>query len=284
MTARETSGTLQKAAETTDKPKAVAVLERYEPQFAEVLPAHIESKGFVGSAIAALRKDEDLARAATNDLTRFVGTLIECARLGHVPGTKEYYLTVRREKSGNQMVPKIMGIEGYRGVIERMYRSGAVASVIVREVCEGDQFDFIEGEDEKPRHKIDWFADTDRRVEANIVGVYAYARLTNGSTSRVVVLSKKDLDATKARSDAGRTGKGPWSTDYRAMAWKTAAHRLEPWVPTSSEYRAEQMRAAVQAAHARDKAGLPPAGVNPETGELDGDVVDADLVDEPAAE
>ncbi len=231
-----------------EEPRPVTIAKQYEGALSEVLPEHIEAKGFVGAAIATLRKNKDLLDAANNDLTRFVSTLMECASLGHVPGSKEFYLTIRNEKVGNRYVPKVMGIEGYRGVIERMYRSGGVAAVIVREVCKGDLFRFTEGEDEVPVHEVDWFADFDRANPDHIIGVYAYARLTTGSTSRVVVLSKRDIEATRQRSDAGKQGKGPWNTDYRAMAWKTAAHRLEPWVPTSAEYRREALRASSAAA------------------------------------
>ena len=124
---------------------------RYQTDLAQVLPAHIESKAFVGSAIGALRKNPALMEAAENAPGAFMDALMECASLGHVPGGKEFYLTVRRSKHHDGK-PIIAGLEGYRGVIERMYRSGAVASVIVREVCEGDTFRFVEGVDEVPQH------------------------------------------------------------------------------------------------------------------------------------
>jgi recombination protein RecT len=261
------------AVERQAPPQAVQFARKWEGTFAEVLPSFVEPKGFVGSAVAALRKSDDLLAAANNDLTRFTSVLIECARLGHVPGSKEFYLTVRNEKVGNRWVPKVMGIEGYRGVIERMYRSGAVASVVVREVCKNDRFEFVEGVHDVPVHHVEWFAEDDRSSPENIIGVYAYARLTTGTTSRVVVLSAKDIENTKARSDAGKANKGPWVTDYRAMVLKTAAHRLEPWVPTSAEYRSQMLRSAVQAESLRERED-----VQLERGDVDGDVVDAEVV------
>lgn len=266
-------------AQRQAEPRAVAVAKRYEGQFHEVLPEHIDAKQFVGSAVAALRKDPNLLAAANNDSTRFVSTLIECARLGHVPGSKEFYLTVRRERVDGQLVPKVLGIEGYRGVIERMYRSGAVAAVIVREVCKGDEFRFVEGEQEVPRHEVDWFGGVDRRNPANIIGGYAYARLTTGATSRVVLLSKADFESTRQRSDAGsdagKGSSGPWKTDYLAMCLKTLAHRLEPWVPTSAEYRREQLRAVAAASIARETTEPADIYVNTDTGEvIDGEVVE----------
>lgn len=76
-------------------------------------------------------------------------------------------------------------------------------------------------------------------------------------------------------SDMGKKDKGPWVTDYRAMVWKTAAHRLEAWVPTSAEYRREQLRAAAAASNARI------ASVDLGTGEVldGGDVQDAEVVE-----
>lgn len=257
-----------------EDPASVAIAKQYEHNFAEILPPHIEAKGFVGAAVAALRKNPDLLAAANNSTTAFVNTLMECASLGHVPGSKEFYLTARRSKD-HQNKPIVVGLEGYRGVIERMYRSGAVASVIVREVCKGDRFAFTEGIDEMPQHEADWFSDLDRSAPENILGCYAYARLTNGATSRVVILSAKDIERAKQSSDAGRKNVGPWSTDYRAMVWKTAAHRLEPWVPTSAEYRREQLRAEAAAASVKTEHGL----VDIRTGEVE-DVVDAQVVED----
>ena len=269
----ETTTVRDAVATRKGDPKSVQIAKSYESQFADVLPEHIDVKEFVGSAVGALRKNPDLLAAAENSPTSFVVALMDCASLGHVPGSKSYYLTPRRNKASGKT--EITGIEGYRGVIERMYRSGAVASVKVREVCKNDRFTYVEGEDEIPRHEVDWFGG-DR---GPMIGVYAYAKLTTGAYSRVVIMSAADVEAVRERSDAGsdrgRGASGPWVTDTRAMWWKTAAHRLEPWVPTSAEYRREQLRAAVQADNLRRR-------VNTETGEIldePGDVVDAELVE-----
>jgi recombination protein RecT len=262
--------TIRRAAVATrEDPKSVAVTKGYQHQFAEVLPDHIEAKGFVGAALATLRKDPDLLKAAENSPTALVNTLMQCAQLGHTPGSKEFALT--RRYNGKTKREEVVGLEQYQGVIERMYRSGAVASVIVREVCKGDTFDFVEGVHDRPVHDVDWFdGGVNRDDPESIIGVYAYARLTTGATSRVVVLSKQDIEKARMNSDMGKNNKGPWHDHYCAMAWKTAAHRLEPWVPTSAEYRREQLRASAAAAR-----------VDTSTGELlDGDVVDADVVDQ----
>jgi recombination protein RecT len=279
MTAQSVRGA---AIEKREAPKSVTVARQYQTRFAEVLPEHIDAKAFVGAAVAALRRDEELLKAADNSPDALINTLLTCASLGHVPGSKEFYLTPRW--NGRAKHTEIVGMEGYRGVVERMYRSGAVAAVIVREVCENDRFEFVEGVQDAPYHEIDWFG-KDGKGRGQMIGVYAYARLVTGATSRVVVLSKDDVMEAKAASDLGKQDKGPWVTNERAMWLKTAAHRLEPWVPTSAEYRREVARAQAAAGEISPTSTGPT--VNRQTGEIvddGGDVVDAEVVEDNAGD
>jgi hypothetical protein len=125
-----------------------------------------------------------------------------------------------------------------------------------------------------------------------MVGAYAYADLLSGATSRVVLLSRDDWEA--AREAGGWTAGdkfNPWNRfdageDHpefqgRSMVWKTAAKRLEPWVPTSAEYQRTQMRAASDAARLepREQAVIARAGRDAVDG---GDVHEAEIVDDPA--
>jgi recombination protein RecT len=265
--------------------------------FAAVLPDHVDVKAFLGTAAGALYASADLMKAAEMSPDTLITALMRCAALGHQPGTDEFYLTPRKVKGR----PTILGIEGYRGIVERMYRSGAVQSVIVREVCAKDQFRYVEGIDDRPVHEFggaggstgaDFFGAAGSRDRGQMVGVYAYAILTTGAVSRVVILTRDDVMAAKAASDSRDSDYSPWNRldggkDHpeftgRSMWWKTAARRLEPWVPTSAEYRREQLRAA---AAASDLAG-PPAPSGPAYTAPDGDIHEAEIVDEsepPAA-
>lgn len=258
------SGTIQKAVE--NKPAPVAILDSYEDRFAAVLPDHVPARSFVGLASGALYRDSKLMEAATNAPGAFANALMRCATLGHQPGTEEFYLVPRKIKGKLQ----IQGIEGYRGIIERMYRSGAVASVIVREVCENDTFEFVEGVHAKPLHTIDWFTG-DRGA---MIGVYAYAVLTTGAVSRVVILNRDDVMKAKASSDGAESEYSPWHKHERAMWWKTAARRLEPWVPTSSEYRKEVIRATAQASTLAERHEGGQALHRPDDEPVDGEIVD----------
>lgn len=249
----------QAVARREDRSPVIGAMWTRKNHFAAVLPDHIDVKSFLGTAAAALYADPDLMAAAEANPDSLIIALMTCASLGHRPGTKEYYLLWRRIKGK----PTVQGLEGYQGIIERMYRSGAVKKVVVREVCAKDHFSYVEGIDRCPIHVIsdhrgdtgaDFFGEHGARDRGPMVGVYAYAVLDSGAVSRVVLLTRDDVMAARENSDAKDSQYSPWNRldagkDHpefkgRSMWWKTAARRLEPWVPTSAEYRREKFRAA----------------------------------------
>src|SRR5258707_7409295 len=260
-----TAQTVSQAVEKRDA-GIVNVMWDNRTHFAAVLPDHIDVKSFLGTAAAALYASPALMNAAEKSPDSLITAMMRCAALGHQPGTDEYYLTPRTVRGR----PVVLGIEGYRGVIERMYRSGALKTVIVREVCAKDRSGYVEGRDDKPQHSFggpdaydstgaDFFGATGSRDRGAMVGVYAYAVLMTGAVSRVIILNRDDVLAAR---DAGGyrpddeyspwnrldAGNGRPELTGRSMWWKTAVKRLEPWVPTSAEDRRGQLRAAVQAA------------------------------------
>lgn len=128
---------------------------------------------------------------------------------------------------------------------------------------------------ERPEHIVDWFAD-----RGAMLGVYAYAVMRDGGTSRVVVMSAADIDRVKAVAKGTGRSDSPWVLWPDRMWLKSAIHQLAKWVPTSAEYRREQLRAAVEADTLRDKA---PATLPALTSTTD-EPVDAELVDEETGE
>lgn len=294
----------QTVSQAVEKKQAgpVTIMWSRKNHFNAVLPQHIDVESFLGTAAGALYGNEDLMEAATVSPDSLITALMRCAALGHQPGTDEFYLMPRKRKGR----PEVQGIEGYRGIVERMYRSGAVRKVVVREVCAKDKFRYLEGVDEKPVHQIggdgetgaDFFGENGSRDRGEMVGVYAYAELMTGAVSRVVLLTRDDVMAAKAASDGSDSKFSPWNRldggpnhpefTGRSMWWKTAARRLEPWVPTSAEYRREQLRAAVEADNLRGAQ----AGVirDMSTGQgydsASGEPVDAEIVEphDPDAE
>lgn len=276
--------TISQAIEKRDQGPG-ALVAQYKADFQQVLPSHIPPQTFVRLAQGVLRKDEKLAAAAAANPASFLAALLECARLGHEPGTEAYALTHFMDRKTG--VPEIVGIEQYQGEIERMYRAGAVVSVRCEVVRANDDFRWSPTTMRLPHHRFDALADDDER--GPLRGVYAYAEMVGGALSQPVVMGRGEVMKHKAVAKTTKFWDGPWEP---SMWKKTAVHELEKWVPTSSEYRREQLRAAAEVrevlstpARERpwdertdvDHTALKPAAVNTRTGEVvEGEVVEPD--------
>ena len=223
-------------------------VEAHVADFASVLPSHVKPETFARLAVGALRRDPMLYKAATQNPASLLNALLEAARLGLEPGTPEFYLTPRFGKQ-----PGVLGITGYRGEVELIYRAGAVSSVKAEVVYANDQFTYSPDMD-RPHHVVDWFAD-----RGEVRGAYAYAEMVGGGVSKVVVIGPREIERAKSASATADKSHSPWTTDYPAMVLKTAVHQLAKWVPTSAEYRREQLRAASEVA--REQFAPPAAEV-----------------------
>lgn len=241
-----------------------AVIEQYRGDLAAVMPSHVKPETFIRLAVGVFNRDERLTRAAVNNPDALMAALLEAARLGLEPGTEQYYLTPRW--NGKTQREEIAGMRGYQGEVELIYRAGAASSVIVEAVRQNDGFIFApglwddrrpprwEGPQERPFHGVHWFAD-----RGPLVGVYAYAVMKDGATSKVVVLNHEQVMAAKALQPNADKPTSPWVKNEEAMWLKTAAHRLTKWVPTSAEYMREQLRAVRDVAAEQPRPAPRPA-------------------------
>jgi len=289
------------AVATVDKTPG-GMVRRHHQDFGAVLPTHVRPDTWVRLAQGALKKGKkvrapgggtctELELAALNNVGVFMASLMEAARLGLEPGTEQYYLTPRKVKGQLE----ILGIIGYQGYIELMYRAGAISSVVAEPVYTDDEFVWTpgaldteqpprwEGPQRVPYHRIDW----DREDRGRLRLVYAYALMRDGVTnSKVVVLNQAAINKIKASSQGANTEYSPWVKHEVSMWLKSAVRQLSKWVPTSAEYRQ-----VVQAQATPIAAGPPPVGFAPavqgeaapvditehwadDDGVLDGEVVD----------
>ena len=253
------------------------LIARHSDDLASVLPSHIHAPVWVRVAQGAVRRDPKVLEAATTSPNTLMVALLNAARLGLEPGTEEFYLTPRKVKGRFE----ILGIVGYQGIVEMMYRAGATASVVAECVFEKDGFDYEPGRDEVPRHTIDW----DAPDRGGLRLVYAYARLRSGAVSKVVVLNRAEINKIKASSQGSTSEYSPWRTNEPAMWLKSAVRQLRKWVPTSAEYR-DQLRYDAQGiarVQAEVAAGRPRAStVDTSTGEIveaDVDAIDAEFAE-----
>ena len=270
-----TSTAIEQASNT---PKAMVA--RYQDSFAAVLPTHItRPETWIRIAQGALKKGKRtpdgrtvLEVAAANNPGAFLATLLDCARLGLEPGTEQFYLTARKVKGQLE----ILGITGYQGYVEMIFRAGYVSSVVVECVYANDKFSFSPGRNEIPDHEIDW--DSEDRGALRLV--YAYARMKAGGYSKVVVLAKADIKKIRSKSPDSNSQNSPWTTDEPSMWLKSGVRQLRKWVPTSAE-----IRGVAQATHTPiivtdPNPDLPPIPEPPSEYNNDDDVIEAEFIDD----
>jgi recombination protein RecT len=256
----------------------MAVVDQSSGWLGGLLPSHVDAGSFVSLAKAHLRKDKKLMEAATSDPGGYMMALTECARLGLVPGDTFHIVPFKNRRTNRY---DFTGITDYTGEIELIYRAGAVSSVKAEIVYTGDVFRFTPDMD-RPHHEPNWFGE-----RGEMMGVYAYAVMKDGSTSRVVVMSRAEVMRVKAVSKTADFSDSPWKLWEDRMWLKSCIHQLTKWVPTSAEYRREQLRAAVEADNLR--TGQPPVATvtqPPADEPVDAEIVDpdADAAAQAAAE
>lgn len=253
----------------------------YTGNLSRVAPKHIDADAFIGLAAAYVARSPQLMEAAQVNPAALVMALRECAALGHTVGKDTYVLTpFRNTKWRDNGRPQwdIVGVEVYKGVLERMFRAGGVQSVHVQVIRESDRF--TPGRPGTvPYHDFPWDASVDQR--GPLVGVYAWAVMLSGAPSHCILMNRHDVQKHRAASRSGDAfwgpawpAEGPWTPD---MWQKTALHKLEPYVPTSAAYRWE-----IAAANANGSGwkGVPDAPVVPSAGDGAQDIQDAEILDE----
>lgn len=257
-----------------------ALVKQYEKDIALVLPSHVKPDQFVRIAQGVLRRDSKLAAVAQRNVGSFMTAVLKCASLGLEPGETFHFVAYGSD---------VVGITDYKGEIELIFRAGAVASIKAEVVYANDGFRYEPGAMDVPEHSPDWFGD-----RGDMIGVYAYAVMKDGSTSRVVMLSKRDVEAVKAVSKTAKSSSSPWSKWPDRMWLKTAVHQLAKWVPTSAEYRETLARSQAALAdvtpevtggvvhHVDDYIDGPdlPAP-NAPSGDPDDEIIEGELVEEP---
>lgn len=237
--------------------KTAALVTQYEDRFTRILPAHLPTDTFMGLALAAIRR-QDVAEATARDPLSLIAALTNCARLGHQPGTEAFYLVA--------VGGKVEGWEGYRGVVERIYRAGGVSSIHGAVVRANDVYEYEEGMPH-PIHRHKRFASAAERGER--IGSFCYARLRDGGYSKVIEMSAEDIAKHKDMNRSSGGASSPWMKWTDSMWLKVPARELEKWVPSSAEYRQQMAMANIAAAQVAAEESLPAP-----TGDyIDGDVV-----------
>lgn len=202
------------------KPKAAPtvsdLIEQLRPQIERALPNTMSADRFARIVLTTLRTSPNLAKCDPHSL---MAACMLSAQLGLEPGPlgHAYFVPYGKE---------VTFIIGYRGMLDLARRSGEIKSIEAREVCANDKFDYAFGLEPKLTH----VPATGERGEPT--HYYGIAKFADGSYY-FEVLSKQDVDSYRKRSRA--SDKGPWHTDYSAMARKTVIRRMAPYLPLSPD-------------------------------------------------
>ncbi|RSX44663.1 recombinase RecT [Bifidobacterium castoris] len=165
-----------------------------------------------------------------------VACCMKCAVLGlepsNVDGLGKAYILPYGNKNYQTGQVEATFILGYKGMIELARRSGEIKSLNVTPVFEDDGIKLFMDEAGQPYIKAGEVNPLANHTPDKLMFVFLNAEFTNGGHYRTY-MTRAEIDAAKKRSSAG--DRGPWKTDYVAMARKTVVRRAFPYLPVSTE-------------------------------------------------
>lgn len=238
------------------------LIMRSKPQFALAIggstPAQRQERAerFTRICLTAMRQTPKLAQCEPASI---LGAMMTCAQLNLEPNTPQglaYLIPYGRECQFQV---------GYKGLMQLMYRSGAIASfnadVVYRQEVEQGLFEYESGISPRISHKIDLLNPEARTGKPeDVIAAYAAVVLKTGEPI-VRLVTKMEIDQARALN---RGNSPAWRDHYAAMAIKTAIKRLSAWLPVTKvadAFAAEEATAPAEAVVEQEKKPAPAATV-----------------------
>lgn len=206
-----------------------ALLEKAWPRIAAVMPSTMSPNRMFQLAMSTYNSDPLLAQCSPQSI---LSCLMKCGALGLEPSNvdglgRAYILPFKNWKTRRYEATFILG---YKGMIDLARRSGELMSIHAQAVYEGDEFE--RWEDMDGQH-FRWVPKRDAPHDPeHLTDVYMVAKLKDGGTV-FESMTKAEVEDIRKRSKA--SDKGPWATDYEAMALKTVIRRSFKYLPVSIE-------------------------------------------------
>ena len=238
--------TVENGKQLTKPQQLKDTLEKARTQFLSVLPKDMNierlMRGFMLAAVAN-------PKLYDCTWTSILGTVMEAATLG---------LDFSRAMGQAYAVPygkECTLIPGYRGLIGLARRSGGVRAVWARNVYGGEDFEIVQGTEERIYHKP-----RTKGESGEYIGSYEVAVMPDGTT-QPEWMPNDEIEKIRRRSKA--KDNGPWVTDTDEMRKKTVVRRLLKYLPMSPELaRALEAEDNAEAGiHASDLIDVTPAPV-----------------------
>lgn len=208
---------LEKSAQPKEAQTILQLIERQKPEIEKLVGATIGAERFARTVLTELRRTPKLYDCTPESV---LGAMMLAAQLELEPGPLGHVYLVPFKRDCTFVL-------GYKGMVALAYRSGMVKRLATGTVREGDRFEYEYGTTAKLRH-----TPTGPPGERSPEAFYAVAETTTGGKP-FVVLYPEEIEATRKRSPNGKSPYSPWTTDYDAMARKTAVRRLAPMLPQS---------------------------------------------------
>jgi len=174
---------------------------------------------FFAGCVSMIKKDRSGKQSLMSCKPESIAkSLIFAAKLGLSPDPdeKKFYLLPFK----GEATPCV----GYLGYLELIYREFPDTSVCSQVVHEGETFYIDLGSERKVKHEAGFF------THKPAIGAYAIIVLPNGN-KEIERMSTESIEKIRG------TKKGPWVTDWQAMARKTVLKRMVKYLPLGSTAR-----------------------------------------------
>jgi recombination protein RecT len=220
-----------KALDPVVKNRAIAALtnEKVMSAIKSVATKHMTAERIVKLVVGEFSRNPDLAKC---DPRSIVLCALAFSQLGLEPGglLGHAYMVPRKNKHNENKLEANFQL-GYKGKIALNFRSEMFEMIYADIVYRDDKFEFEYGSSAFLRHVPN--SDSENRKDSDIIAAYAIAYLRGASRPIFRVVSRKELN--EARSKSATPNTGPWVEHLGQMCRKTAVHRLEPYLPMSTE-------------------------------------------------
>lgn len=203
-------------------------LGRMEGQFSNALPAHIPTERFVRVVMTAVQNNPKLLKCTRQSL---FNACMRAAQDGLLPDGREGAIVPFGDnEDGRKAADTASWMPMIYGIRKKARNSGEIADWFCENVYEGDEFEYVMGDDPHIYHKPKLVGG----VERKIIATYSICKFKDGTLSREVMSIAQVEDIRKNYS---RAKKGPWSdpVSYPEMVRKTVARRHSKSLPMSTD-------------------------------------------------
>jgi len=191
--------------------------EQFKRELSALLPRTMSPERFVRIAFQAVHRNPDLLKCSQES---FFNCLLSLGAMGLEPDSRRAHL-----------IPygaECTLVVDYKGIAEVLRRNHDVTSLHCDVVYTRDEYEAEQGTNQHLRHV------RARQERGTPILAYSFVRLPDGS-QEFEEMTIAEIEAIRKRS---RTpNKGPWVTDWDAMARKTVFRRHAKMLPLSPESR-----------------------------------------------